>query len=510
MQIRKFLGGLLTSAALATMLTTTAVPVLAQAEQPLPVLPADHPYAAFIDSHNFAVSKGATAEWRKMEGVALDATNKRLYIAVTAVTKGMSDQKGDIQLPENPCGAIYMAQLDDKWDIASLTPVVVGGPYDKNDKDYACNKDAIANPDNVAVDTQGNLWIGEDTDFHRNQMLWMWNGKELKRFGTWPAGAEVTGLRVAPNGALFTNVQHPAPMNIYPFTRGLVGVVTGYVAGDDFTPVDLPKGADAHRVKLASGEYQVLARVGEAIPGSDGESFGEIRDVKGDKQKLCNTPDGNMFLPTDDTGAEGYLYSNYECSPGGVGRIYIKQGDDGQWQVIEGEMVDFSAVNGTWNNCNASVTPWNTAMTSEEYPPDVADEWTGGWLPAVDAMKQYLGKDANPYDYGYNVELIPAGGEDDALGTTVKKHYAMGRFSKEVAEVMPDSQTVYFGDDGTDRVLYKFVAATAGDLSAGTLYAAKITQDKETLNLKWIELGSAKDDDIAVAIRALDAQFVTK
>jgi secreted PhoX family phosphatase len=79
-----------------------------------------------------------------------------------------------------------------------------------------------------------------------------------------------------------------------------------------------------------------------------------------------------------------------------------------------------------------------------------------------------------------------------------------------MALVMPDSQTVYFGDDGTDRVLYKFTAAKAGDLSEGTLYAAKITQDKETLNLKWIELGSAKDDDIAAAIRELDTQFASK
>lgn len=68
---------------------------------------------------------------------------------------------------------------------------------------------------------------------------------------------------------------------------------------------------------------------------------------------------------------------------------------------------------------------------------------------------------------------------------------------------MPDSKTAHFGDDGTDRILYKFVAAKEGDLSEGALYAAKLTQDKETLNLKWIELGSAKDDEIAAAIRKL-------
>lgn len=93
------------------------------------------------------------------------------------------------------------------------------------------------------------------------------NGKELKRFGSWPSGAEVTGLRIEPNGAFYLRMcsTHP-PMNKYPFTRGVVGAVTGYVAGDDFAPVDLPKGADAHQVKLAAGEYQVWPALGKQFP----------------------------------------------------------------------------------------------------------------------------------------------------------------------------------------------------------------------------------------------------
>ncbi len=509
MQFQKLIARVVAGFLLSMLLAVTVVPVFAQDEPSLPVLPEGHPYAAFLETNSYAIAQGATAEWRKMEGVALDVANKRLYIADTAIAKGMADDQGDIQLPENPCGAVFMAQLDDNWNITSLTQAVVGGPYNEDDAEYACNKDAIANPDNIFVDAKGNLWIGEDTDYHQNQMLWMWNGTELKRFATQPAGAEVTGLRVEPNGTVFFNVQHPSPMNVYPYNRAVVGVVTGYVAGDDFTPVDLPEGVDMHRVHVAAGEYQTLARVNEPIPGSQDVNFGEIFDATGVKMSLCNNPDGNMFLPTDGAGMEGYLYTNYECTPGGVGRIYIKQGEDGMWTVIEGEMVDFSAVNGTWNNCNASVTPWNTAMTSEEYPPDVEDEWTGGWLPVADAMAKHLGKAANPYDYGYAIELVPSGGESDPLGTIATKHYAMGRFSKEMGLIMPDSKTVYFGDDGTNRVLYKFVATNAEDLSEGTLYAAKVTQDGETLNLEWIELGTATDSDIATAIRELDAQFAT-
>jgi hypothetical protein len=74
---------------------------------------------------------------------------------------------------------------------------------------------------------------------------------------------------------------------------------------------------------------------------------------------------------------------------------------------------------------------------------------------------------------------------------------------------MPDERTVYFGHDGTDRVLSKFVANEAGDLSAGTLYAAKVTQTGDpngeyTFELEWIELGSATNDEIYTAIRELD------
>lgn len=98
------------------------------------------------------------------------------------------------------------------------------------------------------------------------------------------------------------------------------------------------------------------------------------------------------------------------------------------------------------------------------------------------------------------MELTPAGGEEDGIGTTVVKHYAMGRRSEEMALVMGDGRTVYFGDDGTDRVLYKFVADAAGELSAGTLFAAKVTQVGDTLDLAWITLGSGKDADIKAAL----------
>ncbi len=119
-------------------------------------------------------------------------------------------------------------------------------------------------------------------------------------------------------------------------------------------------------------------------------------------------------------------------------------------------------------------------------------------------MTKYMGSQANPYDYGWNVELIQdtAG---DSVATLVEKRYVLGRFSHEMGIVMPDGKTAYHGDDGTGTVLFKTVAHEAGDLSAGTLYAAKVVQQAdESLNLTWIKLGSSTDDEIAEALMDME------
>ena len=104
----------------------------------------------------------------------------------------------------------------------------------------------------------------------------------------------------------------------------------------------------------------------------------------------------------------------------------------------------------------------------------------------------------NPYDYGYIIEIENASSAQPILN----RHLAMGRFSHENAEVMPDEKTVYLTDDGHDTVLYKFIADAAGDLSAGTLYAAHVDQDDGRdaattgFDVDWIELGSSSSAEV--------------
>ncbi|MEZ4736530.1 MAG: ABC transporter substrate-binding protein [Caldilineaceae bacterium] len=475
-------------------------PEQTQEELPAIAIPLDHPSAPFLESYRYAVQAGATAEWRKMEGVAYDPVSNRLYVAMSEVNQGMTDGHGDIDVAANPCGAIYAADLDADYDLVALHAVISGGPYDERDLDNPCNSDNIANPDNLAVDSRGNLWIAEDTDAHANNMLWMFDSETLHRYATLPMGAEVTGLHIDANDTLFMNTSHPDGANLYPYNRALTGVIQGYRAGTEFASLPLPQGDARHAIQLAAGVYQPLGRTGEAIPHSiHGHRFGQITLADGE-DLLCNRADGNMYLPTNAAGSEGYLFTNYECAPGGVSMLYIRQGADGEWEVLEGDMVDFMAVNGSWRNCFASVTPWNTALSSEEAPPAV----DAAWIETHKPMSDYLGRLANPYDYGYTMELTPG-----QLGADVTKHYVMGRTSHEISLVMPDARTVYQSDDGSDRLLWKFVADAAGDLTAGTLYAAKATQRDATdggkFTIEWIELGSSDNERIGADIRQLDA-----
>ena len=442
----------------------------------------------FMDTAKTAKAMGGSMEWNKMEGLAYDASSRTLYIAVTSFLGGMSDGKGDIQFPENKCGGIIAAQLDANLVATKLTPILVGKPTATG-----CDVSGLNNPDNIFLDKKGRLWIGEDGDDTRNT-LWAFDlkTKALKRFAVVPNGGEVTGLRVGEQGDLFMNIQHPEADNTAPYDKGTVGVFSGFNANtDDFTELAYD-GSAQKELKFAAGKYNVLGRAGE-------QGLGVISNADG-STKNSNNPDANMLLTTGtDTGV---LYTHWESQPGGVSRLDVKR-VNGVW-TAQGtpSMVDMSVVNGTWNNCNGSVTGWNTALTSEEYP----TEDDAGWAKAEPTMTKYLGKKANRYDYGYVSEITPSG-----AGQTVKKHYAMGRTSFEMALVLDDNKTAYYGDDGSMRGMYRFVADNARDLSAGTLYVAKLTQvddsasaNGKSLNVAWIKLGHGTDAEIGAAIRRLD------
>jgi secreted PhoX family phosphatase len=185
----------------------------------------------------------------------------------------------------------------------------------------------------------------------------------------------------------------------------------------------------------------------------------------------------------------------------------------GALSVVRYFPVDASSVNGLWINCAASLSPWNTHLSSEEYEPDAVNIASNTMFQAFSQNLFGSTTAANPYHYGHlpEVTVNPDG------TASIKKHYGMGRIARELVEVCPDNKTVLMGDDGTDTGLFMFIANAEKDLSAGTLYAAKWTQTAATAGgaatLSWIKLGSATSAEIkalADSLKASDIVSVVK
>lgn len=192
-----------------------------------------------------------------------------------------------------------------------------------------------------------------------------------------------------------------------------------------------------------------------------------------------------------------------------------------------------ASINGLWIPCGASLSPWNTHLSSEEYEPDAwfvktlrdagttsiaaLAGWSASQLTNLNGNLSYFqsfstntfgsAATANPYHYGHVPEVTV---NPDGTGS-IKKHYCLGRISRELVQVMPDNKTVLMGDDYVGGAFYMFIATTAGDLSAGTLYAAKLTQTDTTkpatnggnFTFQWIKLGSATSAEIKTAADTL-------
>ncbi|TCS62652.1 hypothetical protein EDD55_105200 [Varunaivibrio sulfuroxidans] len=274
------------------------------------------------------------------------------------------------------------------------------------------------------------------------------------------------------------------------------------------------------RVETKNLDYVTLFNNIDKV-GSNPNEAGQLYDVKGAPIKDMNgdpvvaeTPDANslLMLPGGDVylvthweydwllknGEIAYKAKNwYSRMPMSMSLTKISQDvASGRLKAVDQSNVDFSGVGGLWIPCAGSQSPWNTHLGSEEdydlFKRSKVDKAIKGLSDLYfDGQKK-----ANPYQYGHIVEVsVNPGGE-----TQVVKHFAMGRASWEKSRVLSDERTVYFGDDGAYTGLFMFIADRPGDLSVGTLYAAKWNQvsDKHAgeAKLTWIRLGHGSDSEI--------------
>jgi secreted PhoX family phosphatase len=170
----------------------------------------------------------------------------------------------------------------------------------------------------------------------------------------------------------------------------------------------------------------------------------------------------------------------------------------GKLSLVKYHNVDTSGVNGLWITCGASLSPWGTHLSSEEYEPNAFTAATDSQFKTF--SKNLYGSEtaANPYHYGHMPEVTV-----NPDGTaSIKKHYNLGRISHELVQVMPDNRTVFMGDDATNSGYFVFVADKEKDLSSGALYVAKVGSGfsidpaAAPAALTWIKLGSATSAEI--------------
>jgi secreted PhoX family phosphatase len=324
----------------------------------------------------------------------------------------------------------------------------------------------------------------------------------LTRIMMMPPEAEVTGMHIDANGNFFVNAMHPDE-NKY---KATIGVINGIDWNNlPETVPELPSSSSEedfwHGIRTSYGDYQVILQSGDALT-EGGFAGGIYAADDGAQIHLSKKPDYNAFVPVAADGSHGYLYTAWEDRPAGLSQLEIEWNTtSSEWNVLSSKMLNLSSINGGWVFCFGSMSPWGSPLFSEELYFDDTQYWNDDsfrYHSDQSQLENYLGHYPNPYDYGYIVEIEDASTtEPDFI-----KHLAMGRFSHENAAVMPDERTVYLTDDGYDTVLFKFIADTAGDLSAGTLYAAQVAQDdtKDSaitgFDVEWVEMAASSNSEI--------------
>ncbi|MCD9025907.1 PhoX family protein [Cohnella silvisoli] len=208
----------------------------------LKVKPGMEKAAAFMESRRYGAIQGATAEFNKMEGVAINTKDNKVYVAMSYVEKAMEkdakneDPADHIQVAKLKAGATYELNLlgkqvdssqkaiDSKYVPADMKSIVFGEDLAKADeKGNTAVVDKVANPDNLSYsESLRTLFIGEDSGMHTNNFLWAYNvdTQKLSRIMSVPAGGEATGLQAVDNLNGFTyimsNLQHPGDEMLAP------------------------------------------------------------------------------------------------------------------------------------------------------------------------------------------------------------------------------------------------------------------------------------------------------
>ena len=189
--------------------------------------------AAVLETRRYAAYLGATTEFTKGEGVAINHADKKMYYAMSRIEGSMKANDGGpvdhIRLMENKAGATYTlpmaggqkdsagAAIDSEYvpTKALVEAKLLGRPIAADANGNIADVEFVANTDNLFYsEKMRTLFIGEDSGMHVNNFVWAYNvdTQTLTRILSVAAGGESTGLQVVEdaNGHAYimSNNQH--------------------------------------------------------------------------------------------------------------------------------------------------------------------------------------------------------------------------------------------------------------------------------------------------------------
>lgn len=353
---------------------------------------------------------------------------------------------------------------------------------------------------------------------------------------SWATAGEATAANSAQFlSATFTSMAAPSLVDAGAMATTTVGSTLTVAMSDDTT----------QRYALS---YQPFFVTGDQVPDGKGGTIlaGGYVDIANkpiidtsvpgkERQVFSDSPDGTSLLSLPDAAVPGitgkavfavvqFEYTSadqagketYGTLPSPIAVLTLDQDPvSGKLSLVKYHNVDTSKANGLWITCGASLSPWNTHLSSEEYEPDAPFVGSSRQFKSFSASLYGDETKANPYHYGHLPEITV---HPDGTGT-VRKHYNVGRISHELVQAMPDNRTLLMGDDATNSGLFMFVADRERDLSEGTLYVAKLGDGFTTdpaapaTRLSWIKLGhasSAEIENLANTLKPSDIMDVSR
>ncbi len=288
-----------------------------------------------------------------------------------------------------------------------------------------------------------------------------------------------------------------------------------------FKPVAAPT-TDAQKKNIITSEevvingtthkigWHTIARTGQKLPSLDGKTMEIFGQVKNELGLPINHKDGSPFVCKTSKDGSGpdhttlhekdgkfFAITQFECGPGAIYISRLEKTKEGGFKAVATTHISQAEYEGGWVHCAGVKTPWGSHLGSEEYEPNAKKADKDEYYTNFDLYFKEGKKALNPYYWGWTPEVTITNSNGD---TEYVKHYSLGRFAHELSYVMPDEKTVYMTDDGTNGVLFMFIADKPQDLSAGTLYAARLYQmsDKNggEFDVSWINLGHTTDKTI--------------